>query len=381
MQKRDIRIGLIGFGAMGKAHAYAIQNMPLFLPNLPFTAHISGICTQHTKTAEEAAKVLGTAIATTNENDLINHPDIDVIDICTPNAFHYETACRALAAGKHIYCEKPFCSNAGDAQLLAKAAQSANKICTVVYNNRHLAAISRAKEIIENGRLGRILHFDFSYLHNSCTDPERYAGWKQDATLCGAGGVLFDLGSHILDLAVFLCGKIKKISGHSQIAYPTRLGMTGNTWHTNAPEAFYMLLETNEGAHGTLTASKLCLGTNDDLSFSVYGEKGALRFSLMDPDFLAFYDTESPSGNYGGERGFTRIECVGRYPSPAGKFPSPKAPTGWLRGHLMSMYHFLDAVNTGSQNHPSFDDAAYIQLLMDLALQSAADGKEKQVPG
>jgi predicted dehydrogenase len=140
-----------------------------------------------------------------------------------------------------------------------------------------------------------------------------------------------------------------------------------------------MMAETEEGAHGMLTASKLTTGVNDDLTFAIYGERGALRFSLMDPNYLEFYDAAAASEPIGGLRGFTRIECVGRYPAPAGTFPSPKASVGWLRGHLMSMYHFLDAVYTGKQNAPDFADGAYVQHLMELAMQSDRDGTPKAV--
>ena len=140
-----------------------------------------------------------------------------------------------------------------------------------------------------------------------------------------------------------------------------------------------MLATTEDGAVGTLTASKLVTGVNDDLCFTVSGTKGALSFSLMQPNYLDFYDATAPQAPYGGLRGMTRIECVGRYEPPAGTFPSPKAATGWLRGHVMSMYQFLNAVYTGKQNEPSFAHAAYVQRIMDAALRSDKTGREELV--
>lgn len=379
MVAKEIRIGLIGFGAMGKTHAFAVANLPYFFEDLPFRAKIVGVATRSAEKSREIAERYGFSLATDTENDLIHSNEIDVIDICTPNACHAATARAALTAGKHLYCEKPLCDNFADAKVLAELAQASDRICTVVFNNRFLAPVIRAKQLIEEGRLGRILHFDFQYLHNSCTDLHKKAGWKQDSTLCGAGGVLFDLGSHILDLAVFLCGRFSTVFGKAQIAFPERVGTDGKPWRTNAPEAFYMTAKTASGAVGTLTASKLSTGANDDLTFCIRGERGALSFSLMEPNFLRFYDSERPPEPIGGERGFTNIECVGRYPAPAGTFPSPKAPTGWLRGHIMSMYSFLNAVYTNTQNAPSFSDAAYVQYLMEEALASAADGREREV--
>ena len=379
MSKKELRIGLLGFGAMGKTHAFAIANLPYFCGDLPFRATVHGVATRSIEKSRAVAAEYGFPVATADENELIDSPDIDIIDICTPNILHADTVRRTLAAGKHVYCEKPLADNLANAEEMAALAAKSGLICTVVFNNRHLSAVQRAKQLIDEGRLGRILSFDFRYLHNSCTDPEKKAGWKQTADICGEGGVLLDLGAHIIDLAVFLCGKFRTVTGKSQIAFAERTGMDGKIWQTNAPEAFYMLAETESGATGTLTASKLTTGTNDDLGFAIYGTKGALRFSLMDPNYLEFYDNTAMHEPYGGFGGFTRIECVGRYPAPAGAFPSPKAAQGWLRGHVMGMYSFLNSVYLGKQAAPTFADGAYVQRVMEAALLSDIEGKERQV--
>ncbi len=376
---KNLKIGLLGFGAMGKTHTYAVKNLPFYFENLPFTATVAGVATRHAETAEKAARAFDIPLATTCEDDLIYDKSIDIIDICTPNIYHFESAKKALLAGKHVYLEKPLTATAAEAAELAALAKETGLTCMTVFNNHHLAAVTRAKQLIDGGKLGRILHFDVQYLHNSCLDKTRTVGWKQDADICGRGGVLFDLGSHALELAVYLCGKFRTVQGRGQIGVDTHRLPNGDIWQTNAPEAFYMTVETVTGAVGMLTVSKLTQGANDDLSFAVYGEKGALRFSLMQPNFLYFYDTEAPAAPIGGTRGFTAIECVGRYPAPAGKFPAPKAPAGWMMGHVMSMYRFLDAVNSGTPGSPDFADGAYIQLLMELLLDSAADGSAKEV--
>ena len=135
-----------------------------------------------------------------------------------------------------------------------------------------------------------------------------------------------------------------------------------------------MRTENENGAIGTLTASKLATGMNDDLHFLIHGTKGALSFSLMNPNYLGFYDASARGGNFGGEAGFTQIECVGRYPAPAGTFPSPKAARGWLEGHVESMLHFLTQVHRGISGHPDFTDAAHVQAVMETAYRSAEEG-------
>ena len=365
-----MNIGLLGFGFMGKTHAFCLDNLKYFYRDLPFTARIAGVATSRPETAAAAAAFLGCRPST--EDALIADPDIDIIDVSTPNIFHYETLKRAIAAGKHVYCEKPLCVTAAEAREVAALAKEAGITAQVVFNNRRLPAVMRAKELIDEGRLGRILSFRFDYVHASATDPERPAGWKQDRAVCGAG-TLFDLGSHAVDMLTHLCGEVASVKALSQIAYPTRKGRDGAPWQTNADEAFYLLCKTKSGACGTVTVSKIAVGTNDDFSFEVYGERGSLKFSLMDLNWLYFYDGTRPEGALGGERGYTRIECCGRYELPSGIFPSPKAPIGWLRGHMHSMYEFLSACHERRPATPDFTAAAHVQEILDMALRDAED--------
>ncbi len=367
---KKINIGLIGFGSMGKTHSYALHNMKYYYNPLPFEAKIAGVCTAHIETARKAADFVGCGFATDCEDELINDPDIDVIDICTPNIYHYATLKKAIAAGKAIYCEKPLCVTPEMADEIAALAEEKGIRAQVVFHNRFFTPIMRAKQIIDAGRLGRIISFRCAYRHSSAADPNKNAGWKQNRDICG-GGTLFDLGSHALDLVYHLCGEYASVIGRSQIAHKTRRGMDGSEWQTNADEAFYMIAELTCGAMGTVEASKLAFGTNDELALEIYGDCGALRFDLMEPNWLWFYDGAREGGELGGDRGFTKIECVGRYPAPGGMFPSFKAPVGWLRGHVESYFSFLSAVTEERPCSPSFREAAHIQRVMDDAYKSA----------
>ena len=347
-----------------------------------FTAKYSAVCTSRIETASAAAEKYSLGYATINEDDIINDPDIDVIDISTPNIYHFETAKKAISAGKHVLCEKPLAINAEQARELDSLAKDAfeknGQVCGMVFNNRHIAAIRRAKELIDDGKLGRIISFDFKYLHNSCIDPERTAGWKQNKDICGAG-TLFDLGSHIVDLCRYLCGEFSDVYAKEQIAFPTHKTSDGKIWETNADEAVYMTATLDCGAVGTLTASKINVGENDGLTFAIYGTDGALKFDLMEMDWLYFYDANAENGNFGGMHGFTKLECVGRYPKPGGVFPSPKAPNGWLRGHIGSMFTYLDAVANGNQASPSFEDGARVQMILEAAHLSHLEGKAVKI--
>lgn len=366
--KNVIRVGLCGFGFMGKTHLYALRNLPFFY-DLPYTAEVVGVCTAHPETARAAADTFGIGRVYESEADMIAAPDVDVIDICTPNPCHFETARAAIHAGKHVLCEKPLGVTPDESRELAALAASGGSTCGVVFNNRFLSPVLRAKQLVAEGRLGRILSFDFAYRHNSCIDPERSVGWKQRAT--HGGGTLADLGPHAIDLCRLLCGEPVSIIGKSQIGFPTHVTPNG-VWQTDADEAFYMTLTTAEGAVGQVSVSKLTQGENDGLTFSVFGTDGAMRFDLMEPQYLYYYDAHAPNA----VRGYTRIECVGRFSEPALPFPSPKAPVGWLRGHIGCMENFLSAVHACCAVEPSFADGAAVDAVIAAARRSDEAGRE-----
>ncbi len=373
-----MKIGLLGFGSMGKTHAYCVKNLPYFFDG-DTDAQIVSVCTRNLKSAGYFANKYSIPSYTDNEDDII-YGDVDIVDICTPNIYHYESAKKAILAGKHVYCEKPLAVTYVQAKELASLARSKGVVAQVVFNNRFLAPVMRAKEIIESGRIGRILSFNARYLHSSALDTSKKAGWKQDKDICG-GGVLFDLGSHAVDMIYHLCGEFDEVIGKSQIAYPVRCGTDGKEWHTNADEAFYMIATLKSGAQGTIEVSKIATGANDDFTFEIHGDAGSIRFDLMEPNFLYVYLNERTGGDFGGDRGYTKIECVNRYPYPAGVFPGQKAPVGWLRGHIGSYYSFIDAIKTGKSPSPSFDEGAYVQKILECAYKSDRERTTVIIPG
>jgi len=362
-----MNIGFIGFGAMGKVHAASVGAIKYFYDAPNINPVLYGVCASCRESAERYAERYCILNVYDDYKKLIDDPSVDVVDICTPNVFHFEELKYALERGKNVYCEKPLCASADEAKEIAGIASKTGTVCAVVFNTRFLLPVIRAKELISSGALGRIVSYDFSFLHSSAVDVSK-TGWKQDRRICG-GGVLYDLGSHAVDLAEYLCGRIKSVSGKSQIAYPRRRSYDGEeNWETNADEAFYLRCDVECGAVGTVRVGKIFSGTNDNFTFEIYGTDGSLKFDLMEPNWLRYY-------NGGGDpvtRGETRIECVGRYPEPASGFPGIKAPVGWLRGHIGSMFNFLDGVAKGSPVSPSFEDGARCLEVLDAAYLSDA---------
>ena len=377
---KTIKFAVVGKGSMGRAHAASLQMLKYCYKGLPFEAVLDTLVTRTPETAKADAEALGFKRHCLTLDEALNDESIDVIDICTPNNTHFEMVKSAISAGKHVLCEKPLAVNAAQANELVRLTEGRDKRYGMVFNNRHLPAAIRAREIVAEGRLGRILTFRSAYLHASGTNPQKNAGWKQNRDICG-GGALFDLGSHAIDLLNFVLGDTAKygfasVTGMSQIGFEKRRGMDGNEWTTNADEAFYIMARLKNGSCGTIEASKIAVGANDDFTLEVRGTDGALKFDLMNPNYLEFYDASRPDAPHGGDRGFTRIECVNRYDFPESVFPGMRAPVGWFRGHIHSMYSFCKAVCEGSTPCPSFADGAYVNEIMQAAYESDENGKE-----
>ncbi len=366
---KEFGVGMIGFGFMGKAHTFGYKTIPLYYENLPFRTRLVGVCTAHMITAEKAKSLHGFEFATTDYHEILNRSDIDIVHICTPNVFHKDAVISALKAGKHVYCEKPLTTNYADAQEILSLLDDRSLITQMTFQNRFLPAVMRAHQLIEEGRLGRILSFHAAYLHSGSVDPNKPIGWKHDDEL-GGGGVLFDLGSHVLDMVYYLVGEYESIIASNRVLYPKRPTAEGRMIPITAEDQSLMMVKMKNQSTGIIEISKIATGTNDELLFSIYGDKGALKFNLMDPNYLDFYDNTKPDKPIGGERGFTRIETVQRFSEPGGVFVSSKAAIGWIRGHVHSLYNFLQCVYDGRQASPSIRDGAYIQYVMEKAYES-----------
>lgn len=366
---KEIGVGLIGYGVMGKAHTYGYKTLPLYYSNLPFKVKLAGVCSGHLENAQKAKEEMGYEFATDNIDDILSREDIQVVNICTPNCMHKDMIMKALKAGKHIYCDKPMVISSQESDEILQELEKTDVFTQVAFHNRFFPAMIRAKQIIEEGRLGKIFTFRAVYLHSGSVDPNKPIGWKQDKCM-GGGGVLFDLGSHVLDLMYYLIGEYESIMAKTEVAYTKRPDKNGSMIDIEAEDMAVMIARMQNGALGTIEASKVSTGTNDELRFEIHGQKGALKFNLMDPNWLEFYDNTLPDQGYGGFKGHTRIECVQRYEKPGGSFPSHKVSIGWLRGHVHCLYSFLTCVYEGREASPSFREAAYIQHVMEKVYES-----------
>ncbi len=364
---KTIRTAVIGFGFMGKTHTYSYQALPFFYEP-PFTVQLAAVCARTYEHAQAACQRYGFERAARNIDEILALPDIDVIDICTPNALHAPAILKALDAKKHIYCEKPVaCGPAETRRILAHP--NLNKVITqTVFNNRFFPAAKLAKQFMQENRLGKILSFRARMISPSHVNAATPIRWRQTRQTAG-GGVLYDLGAHIMDLLTWLAGPVKSVYTKTQTAYAQRPDGKGGLADVDTDDAAYAVVTLANGAVGTAEASKLASGTNTDLYIEIHGDKGALKIDFMDANWLYFYDAAAPY------KGYTRIETVQNY-AQAHPFPPVRHPLGWLRGHVDALYEFLCAVVQNRPASPSLAEGLYVQSVLDAMYQSALENKE-----
>lgn len=366
---KELKVGIIGYGFMGKTHTYGYKTNPLYYSNLPFRIRLAGICDRTPEVAEKAKEMLGFELSTDNPDDIFNNPEIDIVDVCTPNIYHKEAVIKAIKAGKNVYCDKPLAASFAETLEITDLLENSNVITQMALQYRFFPATLRAKELMDEGRIGRVMSFRACYLHSGSVDAKKPIGWKQDRKY-GGGGVLFDLGSHVIDLIYHLLGEYTAIFAHTDVIYPQRPDKNGNIIDIEADDLAFMIVKMNSGVSGTIEASKVATGANDELRLEIHGDKGSIRFNLMEPNWLEFYDNTIPEAHFGGMRGYTRIECVQRYKQPGGDFPGSKFSVGWIRSHVHSLYNFLNCVYEREKASPSFKEGAYVQYVMEKAYES-----------
>lgn len=370
----ELGVGIVGFGFIGKVHAYGYLNLPLFYDPAPARVKLVGVCTSRQETANHAASQGGFQFGTTRLEDLLECQDIDLISICSPNHLHCEQVIAALEAGKHVYCDKPLATSAAEAErMLAVARGRPQLIHGMAFHMRFIPAVLRARQLMEEGFVGRVYHFRCSYLHAGYTDPQRPLSWR--LTKAAGGGALSDLGSHAVDLMRYLLGEFASVRATTETFVRERPVAKGAT--ETAPvevddyAAFQARMKT--GAIGFIEASRFATGTHDGMDFEIFGETGALRFDMMDPNYLYAYDATAPEADLGGRRGWTQIESIQRYPAPS-ILPSPKLPVGWMRFHLHSQFDFVRAVVRGEPGTVTMADGAAAQRVDDAVRRSADTG-------
>jgi predicted dehydrogenase len=373
-----IGIGLLGYGSIGKIHTYCYRQLPLLYPGKLPEIVLEGVCTSSVETADKAARDGGFRRGFSDLGELLQQEEVDVVDCCLPNFLHKEALIRAFAAGKHVYCEKPLALDSEEARQVAAAAAEHGVQVGMTFNFRFVPALMRAKQLIDEGRLGRVYSFRAEYYHTGYQDPNRPMSWRMRKNLSG-GGALVDLGSHVIDLVRHLLGEFAAVRGTLQTYIDSR-PVSKNSKDREAvtvDDAAWLEVRMRDGGIGTIEVSRFATGALDDLNIEIYGEKAAMMFRLMDANWLYWYDAARPGGSMGGERGWTRLETVQHYPGAT--LPPPRSIVGWTRTHAENQYSFLAAVSRGETSQPGVLDGLRCQLIMDAAFRSADTGSWVEV--
>ena len=377
---RPLGIGMIGYGGIGRVHAMAYRDI-VFHYALPAEAvRLAGVATTRTETAERAAREIGCQVATADYRELLARDDIQVIDVCVPNDRHEEIVLAAAAAGKHIYCEKPLALDTAQARRMTAAARQAGVKAQVTFNFRFIPAAVRARQLLEEGLVGKVYSFRCWYFRSSYISPLRPLTWRFSREVSG-GGALFDLGSHALDLVRYLLGDVAQVHAMLETRIPERPlpGDPSKMGKVGVDDIAFLRLRMADGAPGTMECSRLATGATNDFEMEIFGESGAIRLSLTDPNWLNIYDVRASDKPLGGRRGYTRVETVQRFEGAYA--PDWTQPMSFVRSHAECQYQFLKAIWEDREPRPDFEDGAATQAILDAALVSAGKGRWADVAG
>ncbi|WP_407651451.1 Gfo/Idh/MocA family protein [Actinoplanes sandaracinus] len=376
---------MVGYAFMGTAHSQAWRTVNRVF-DLSLRARMAAICGRDQVRVAEAAAQLGWQEHTSDWRALIDRDDIDLIDVCTPGDSHAEIAIAALAAGKHVLCEKPLANTIDEARAMATAAAAAEaagvrSMCG--FNYRRVPAVTLMRRLIADGRIGEIRHVRAVYLQDWITDPQFPLVWRLQKDRAGSGA-LGDIGAHIIDLTQFVTGqRIAGVSAltetfvkqrplpaaSSGLSAATGDGLSG-TGAVTVDDAALFLARLDGGAIATYEATRFATGRKNGLRVEINGSQGSVVFDFERMNELEFYDATRPSA----EQGFARILVT----EPDHPYMSGWWPPGHVIGYEHSFTHqardFIEAIATGADVAPSFADALQVQLVLDAVERSAALG-------
>ncbi|WP_438941377.1 Gfo/Idh/MocA family protein [Micromonospora deserti] len=388
---------MVGYAFMGAAHSQAWRTVNRVY-DLPARARMALICGRDAGKVADAADRLGWDAYTTDWRELVTRDDIDVVDVCTPGDSHAEITLAALAAGKHVLCEKPLANTVAEARAMAAAAATAEaagvrSMCG--FNYRRVPAATMMRQLVADGRLGVIRHVRATYLQDWIVDPQFPLVWRLQKDRAGSGA-LGDIGAHIIDLTQYVTGQL--ITGVSAVTEtfvkerPLPAGSSGlaatvdgaepadgtgsagghgpATGTVTVDDAAVFVARLDGGALATYEASRFATGRKNALRVEINGSLGSVVFDLERLNELEFYDATRPAA----EQGFTRILVTeGGHPYMSAWWP-PGHIIGYEHSFTHQMRDFIEAVATGADPAPSFADALQVQLVLDAVTRSAELG-------
>jgi predicted dehydrogenase len=365
----SIAIGMIGYKFMGKAHSNAYRQISQFF-DLPLKPRLKTICGREKSKVETMASRWGWEDTVTDWRAIVDDPEIRIVDICSPNNTHHDIAIAAFEAGKIVACEKPLAMNGREAEQMAAAARKSGQINTVWFNYRRVPAIAFARQLIDEGRIGRVYHFRANYLQDWTMDPNVPLLWRMDKDIAGSG-VTGDLHSHIVDISNFLCGEIESVAGTSTIFVGERERPEGGRSKIEIEDASIFVCKYRDGALGHFEATRFANGRKNANIFEVNGEFGSLYFDLEDMSRLWYFDSREPK-HIQGWREISVWEEV-----------HPYMKHWWVPGCAIGYEHtfgnqaadLINAVAGNKPMQPNFDDGLKCQLVLDAVMEACSSDR------
>jgi len=381
---KELNIGIIGYKFMGKAHSNAWKNVTNFF-DVPIKPVMKVACGRTKDAVQEFADNWGWEEVETDWKKVVERDDIDVIDISVPPNLHAPIAIAAAKAGKHVFCEKPIALSTEEAQEMYEAAEEAGVVHYLNHNYRRCPAVMLAKQMIEDGELGKIYHWRGCYLQSWTMDPNFPLTWhmKKDIAGMGSNG---GINSHSVDLARFLVGEIKSVTGMMKTFIKERplpgadaatfsagSGEATEMGEVEVEDAISMLVEFENGALGSFEATTFAIGRENYNYFEIYGSKGAVIWNLERMNELQYYSADDPEG----KKGFrTILATQPSHPYISHWWP-PAHNIGYEHEFHHAVYDFLKAVAGDGSIAPNFYDGVLGMKVLEAGIESAE--KEKQI--
>ena len=367
---RKIGIGMIGYGGVARVHAIGYRSIPLHYGFPADTVTIVGVAESTPEAARKAAAELGCEVWTADYRELLARDDVDVVDCSVPNNRHEQIIVDAARAGKHIYCEKPLAMNVAEGRRMVDAAKTAGVKTQMNFNFRYYPAVTRARQLIESGFVGRVFSFRGCFYRSSYINPDKPMSWRLRKDIAGAGA-LFDLGSHVIDLVYYLLGDFRSVLATVDTLIKERPVAPGAAEKAPVDVDDIVLMQARlaDGALGSIEISRMGTGAANDMKIEIFGDRGALRFSADDPSWLEVYDVRDSDQPLGGLSGFRKVPTIGRYSGQMA--PDWSMSPGFTRTFAESQYQFLKAVSDDLPTSPTLADGLHVQEVMEAALRSS----------
>jgi predicted dehydrogenase len=367
--KPSLNIGIIGTGFMGKAHAFAYRSALAAFHNIPVPV-MKMIADVNAESAARAAHQYGFEKSSGDWRDLITDPSIDVVSITTPNTLHKEMALAAIAAGKHVHCEKPLSPTLQDSAEMMNAAEAKGIVTQVGFNYIKNPMLKVARDMIAAGELGEITGFRGIHAEDYMHDPSNPWSWRIDPS--SGPGVIADLGSHIIGMARFLLGPIASVNADVETVIKQRPKTRGadEMVPVLVDDIARLLLRFEKGFGGSIEANWVKTGRNMQLGFEIEGSKGAIAFTQERLNELKFYRA---GGNIR-DKGFTLIESGPQHPPYGGFCVAGGHQLGFNDLKTIEIAEFLGGIATGKSAGPDFREAYEIQKVVEAAIASSKAG-------